>query len=867
MFSCSNQVDDVTSEVESKREESKEESKTEGTPPVDLPVDKLKPGMPRLFITSESNKNDWLSKPIAAHVVESMRTWMDPSAPDYYKLSSPAPYKEKAKISIYDRDGNKVLDEVGSKVKVRGNYTTSYDKKPFKINFDNKQSVLNLHNGEKYKNWVLFAEYKDFSSLRNATALEFSRLLDNKYYTSDYDLVEVYSNGEFWGVYVIAEAHEDKKGRFNISKNNGKNETGYLLEYDSNAEHEPEELWFSLDSSFSFRNVKDFYGNTFNWGVGNSYFTTTYTINSEILNIGQKEFIRDYMNKLFEICCDAIIKREYKQFDENYNIVSGSFTNAKDCVANLIDLDSLVEAYLSQEMACDADYYLNSFFMDLDLSPENKKKLTFEGPWDFDSALGNKRHCEDGQGVYAGKIGLDVNYDPNSKVCNPWFMLFINETWFREMVSEKWQVVQQKNILQKLLSNIDFYTNSYEDSFKRNQKRWPFCRMDEHNNVTRMAADQKEAAAILKDWLIKRFASLDNIWGGYEPNKVLVAFDADNGTPVEYKYVDKDVALTKPADPIKSGSRFLGWYDGDAKYEFNVPVTTFISLKAKWELQWTTSSEGRLSVAFGQENGIYGLIITIRSLESDGTSGLNTCEIRIPELNLGIDYRDNPDWTDIQKRPTATERETVVFVPFVKDGVEYTIQYNHARKDINEWIQETCKITALRTGIDLADLFDLSNIFNVKMNCSDDSYTMRLSEDISRYIKSGVIDPVLTGSMIIGNQYWNGNTEWIRSYYCPIKESLADYEYRNPVDITYPALKNSGYTFNRATFNEDWDAGIISKLEEKNNDLNHYDTWYVDGGLHFYVSNLDYEYTLLLNLPPENGQEATNCRKLQYKGI
>lgn len=38
------------------------------------------------------------------------------------------------------------------------------------------------------------------------------------------------------------------------------------------------------------------------------------------------------------------------------------------------------------------------------------KKLTFEVPWDFDSAMGNKDRCADGTGFYAANIVWDVNH-------------------------------------------------------------------------------------------------------------------------------------------------------------------------------------------------------------------------------------------------------------------------------------------------------------------------------------------------------------------------------------------------------------------------------------------------------------------------
>ena len=42
-----------------------------------------------------------------------------------------------------------------AQVKVRGNWTTSYEKKPLRIKFAEKQSMGELNGGQAFKNWLL----------------------------------------------------------------------------------------------------------------------------------------------------------------------------------------------------------------------------------------------------------------------------------------------------------------------------------------------------------------------------------------------------------------------------------------------------------------------------------------------------------------------------------------------------------------------------------------------------------------------------------------------------------------------------------------------------------------------------------------
>ena len=68
-----------------------------------------------------------------------------------------------ATIAVTECEDEFAFSDIEAEVKVRGNYTLNYDKKPIRIKFSKKQNLLGLHNGEKYKNWVLLADWKDLS--------------------------------------------------------------------------------------------------------------------------------------------------------------------------------------------------------------------------------------------------------------------------------------------------------------------------------------------------------------------------------------------------------------------------------------------------------------------------------------------------------------------------------------------------------------------------------------------------------------------------------------------------------------------------------------------------------------------------------
>ena len=52
---------------------------------------------------------------------------------------------EECTVTVKDAEGSVLIDQADADVKVRGNWTTMYNKKPFRIKFADKQSMLGLN--------------------------------------------------------------------------------------------------------------------------------------------------------------------------------------------------------------------------------------------------------------------------------------------------------------------------------------------------------------------------------------------------------------------------------------------------------------------------------------------------------------------------------------------------------------------------------------------------------------------------------------------------------------------------------------------------------------------------------------------------
>ena len=407
------------------------------------------------------------------------------------------------------------LENIVAGVKARGNWTVNYDKKPLRIKFDKKQSMLGLNGGEKFKSWLLLAEYKDWSFLRNATAFNIAKLLSDEYYVSDYTFVDVYLNNQYWGVYLLCEQQEVKANRVDITepdKNYEGTDIGYFLEFDGYYDTEAPLEQFTID----YRTLTTYSGRSF----AASKIQKGFTIKSDIYSQEQNDFIKNYMQNVFDICYEAIYNNTYYEFDSTYQnkVLSTTITNAKDAVSKVIDIESLVNAYILAEIGCDTDFGWSSFFMDVDFGATGSKKLTFEAPWDFDSGFGNTVSCLDAKGIFAGEINKDVNSKDSA---NPWFLLFINESWFRELVKTKWNSLMSANAFDSVFSYIETITADYEDKFVENYKKWKNCGVQGESSVYWIEFDysdagncknQTEAAECLYGWLSTRITNLNTIF-------------------------------------------------------------------------------------------------------------------------------------------------------------------------------------------------------------------------------------------------------------------------------------------------------------------------------------------------------------------
>lgn len=374
-------------------------------------------------------------------------------------------------VDVFNCDEKLEINEASAGIKVRGNSSAYYgdvsqilaNKVPYRIKFDKKTNMLGLNNGAECKSWVLLKSEWDL--IRNDIAFRFGRtIMGDSNFCSDGQLVHLYVNEEFQGVYELCEQCQINPNRVDISEPEaGYTDTdiGYYLELDNYATRDEDNHYISMD--YENVTVTDINGET------RQFVPAEYSIKNDLYSQNQIDFIDKYLNNLFKIVYEACENGKYYKFDENYDLVDSDVTTAEEAVSNVMDIDSVRDMYILYEIVHDYDCGEGSFYMCVDLSKDSKcPKLKFTSPWDFNWAYNDST-----EKYYAGAF-TDKNFVvKNGDRSNPWFIVLCKQDWFMATVKEKWTEMSQEKLLQGCIKTEREYLKEYDADLRKGEEWGP----------------------------------------------------------------------------------------------------------------------------------------------------------------------------------------------------------------------------------------------------------------------------------------------------------------------------------------------------------------------------------------------------------
>lgn len=344
-------------------------------------------------------------------------------------------------ISLISKEGTKILTDT-AKIRLRGNSSKAFPKKPYRIKWDEKHHVLG--SPAKDKKWVLINNYSDKSLIRNMVGFEVSRCMGMPY-TPFCTMADVIVNGDYRGTYQLADKIEVGKNRLDIPKHDPLVSTAaadgsYLVETDMCGNTEP--------SAFSTRFVQsDGYEQEIP-------FTVQYPEDDERTD-EQYAYAKD------EIAAMTQAGFSHKAIQEH------------------IDIPSFLRYFLIEEFCGNPDAYWSALMYKV---PGDTK--WYYGPvWDFDIAFDNAIRVHPASEKasfiylnYGSSSGMKYMVDAVMKALEPHYREGGPKgTPVPQMMADIWAVARYEGGLTEkhLMTYVDSLAEEIIHSQDLNFKRWP----------------------------------------------------------------------------------------------------------------------------------------------------------------------------------------------------------------------------------------------------------------------------------------------------------------------------------------------------------------------------------------------------------
>ena len=586
--------------------------------------------LPRIDVVDPNNKTDWATVPNRTN------KW------DYTSVG----------VTLTDENSEVIGENIACGIKVRGNYTADYSKKPFRLKFDKKQAMFGLNGGAKLKSWVLLADVKDAAMSRNAVAFYLGKniLGSDGLYCSDFRPVELYINGSYWGVYLLAEQQQINKNRVNIDDVTDREpeeghevyegtDTGYLVEYDGYAPEEDQKadgdptFYISYHNDGALTTVSGRQTQQLrDYMHGGRGIMNGFTIKSDIQSEAQHTFIGNYFENVYNLIYEAVYQNKLQEFNSGYTaLVSSSASSVEECLAKSINIESFVDSYILSEICCDYDINWSSFYFSVDFSETGEKRLRMEAPWDFDSSLACRDAAGNGKSFFAAESQ------------NAWMLLLQRQSWIQNRIKAKWAELVRNNVLRNCLHYLDYYRVFYKNYYDENYTRWGRSQGagEWRNEISRLTTQAQHSNYVFT-WLTGRLNWLSTQWGDGEPvytiepatpaqkmgndigaNWVVTRYETENST--------RSGGTLKTSDATASNGLYIGDLDGAAGISMEYTVNSSSAQTAFLKLGLSKRSEAGM-VGDWYEFSINGVIY----------APLNTT---IPALSQG--ERDYHAWTEV----------------------------------------------------------------------------------------------------------------------------------------------------------------------------------------------------------------------------
>lgn len=470
---------------------------------------------------------------------------------------------ESGDICVVLANGMTEYQNVLPKIVSRGNVSWDRPKKPYTIKLADKYPLCGLRKGDK---WRLLALWSEGSRLNSKIALDIAERLGMAN-TVQGTWIDLYFNGEYAGIYLLTESVTVGEGRvdiYNLEKENKQNNPG--IEEAVHFEEENQKGYLlenvhTIDGGYLIeKDTDEYYG-----GEQNGFVTTA--------------------GFMFSIKEPAHASKEQVAYISGYvDRIDQMVQNGDPAVWDNLDMDSLVSAFLVDEISLDTDVAVTSMYFYKDVGDD---KL-YTGPvWDYEHTFG-ERNVEAMEGRFVDYTYSVVEHTKLFDSILNWYLLLYDTPEFQERMLEKYEELLPW--FERLLdTGIDEYVEEIEASVKMDQVMW------QDKNIKGKSAgtyqDYYANVKYTKFFIAKRLNYLCERWG--VPHEEFPVPSNGQMHHLTYSVYEGVVGTMDVMDgeelkePLEyDASKYQGWiyeYSGE-KWSPYIPVYEDMGLyNAKWE--------------------------------------------------------------------------------------------------------------------------------------------------------------------------------------------------------------------------------------------------------------------------------------------
>lgn len=620
--------------------------------------------------------------------IEQMNSSPDHSAECTGKINVEVPDGYKGDYSNAALSGTEDLEL--EYIRGRGHTTWLENKKPYKFKLKKSADLLGMGSN---KHWVLLANAKDETLLRNRIVYHIARMLGLAY-TPKMLPVDVVMNDKYIGSYYLCEPVRVGKSRVNIDELTDKDNTepevtgGYLfslLEGD-----EPEQNVFRTENGTGF-------------AFSNPAFASddpTDVLGTE----AQKKYITDYLQRIE----NAVYGKDFK--DDNG--VS---------VWDYIDLQSTADYWWVQEFSKNVDAYrTDSTYL---YKPRGEK--AYWGPvWDFDLSLG--KSVRDTDGFYMSK-SMD------------WLNKLREECpEYQAMLRQRW--TELNGIINDIVKDgglLDRFAAETASSWEANKECWQL-----DNSVAGFDFE----ISILREWLLERQAWINNNIDKML-NKVYgtVKFVADGKTVQENSVLlGSSFVVDLPELPEKKGYVFDGWKNEDgSEFDPTYSITDDTTIIASFISEKSIIKADNI---YFQGSEIYDDMLLWNQFRAEYTLTPFGTNDRVASWSSS-----DTDIAEVDSNGVVTEKKTgtVKITATLRTGLQKSFTLHIINMAETPWL-EPSKLQAKQSLVTLKEgQYAQVAVTLTPLPCDSSLYYSSSNESVAEVDSIGVIHAVKEGTAII----------------------------------------------------------------------------------------------------------------------